>query len=50
LRQEIQKERARIIQKMLDEKKGGAPTQKPVLKKQKLYECETMEMDYMKGN
>ncbi len=47
LRMEIQKERARIIQKMLDEKKGGAPTQKPVLKKPKLYECETIEKNYL---
>ena len=35
LRIEIQKDRARIIQKMLDEKKAGATTQKPLLKKQK---------------
>lgn len=47
LRIEIQKERARIIQKMLNEKKTGAPTQKPVLKKQKLYECDSMEENYM---
>lgn len=48
LRDEIQKERARIIQRMIDDKKGGAPTQKPVPKKQKLYGCDSMELDYMK--
>jgi imidazolonepropionase-like amidohydrolase len=47
LRIDIQKERARIIQKMLDEKKAGVPVQKPVLKKQKLDKCETLEFDYM---
>lgn len=50
LRQEIQKERARIIQKMLDEKKTGAATQKPVVKKQKLYECESIEKEYLNEN
>jgi adenine deaminase len=48
MREEIQKERARIIQKLIDEKKGGAATQKPALKKQKLYECDTMEGDYLR--
>ena len=47
LRIDIQKERARIVQKMIDEKKGGAITQKPLLKKQKLDKCETMEVNYM---
>ncbi len=46
-RVEMQKERARIIQKMIDEKKGGAAIQKPVLKKPKLDGCETMEFNYM---
>ncbi len=50
LRIEIQKERARIIQKMLDEKKGGAPVVKPVPKKQKLYGCDDMDVDYMKAD
>jgi imidazolonepropionase-like amidohydrolase len=36
LRASIQKERARIIQKMIEEKKGGAPTQKPTMKKRSL--------------
>jgi adenine deaminase len=47
LRDEIQKERARIIQKMIDEKKSGGPTQKPVMKRQKLFECDTMQDDYL---
>lgn len=50
LRDGIQKERARIIQRMIDEKKGGAPTQKPVMKKQKLYGCDSMELDYMSND
>lgn len=50
LRIEIQKERARIIQKMIDEKKGGAPVVKPMPKKQKLYGCDDMEVDYMNNN
>ncbi|MES2591121.1 MAG: amidohydrolase family protein [Bacteroidota bacterium] len=49
LREEIQKERSRIIQKMIDLKKGGAPVQMPVPKKQKLYGCDSMEMDYMES-
>lgn len=48
LRDDIQKERARIIQRMIDDKKGGASTQKPVMKKQKLDGCDSMELDYMK--
>ena len=48
LRLEIQKERARIIQKMLDEKKGGAPVVKPVPKKQKLMGCDDRNVDYLK--
>ncbi len=47
MRTDMQKERARIIQKMLDEKKGGAPVVKPVPKKQKLYKCDDLEKDYM---
>jgi hypothetical protein len=43
LREEIRKERARLIQKMLAEKNSGGQTQKPQMKKQKLYHCETME-------
>lgn len=47
LRAEMQKERARIIQKMLDEKKGGAPTQKPTMKRKQLFECDSMQEDYL---
>ncbi len=47
MRIDIQKERARIIQKMLDEKKGGAPTQKPVVKKQRLFGCDSMQENYL---
>lgn len=49
LRADIQSERARIIQKMLDEKKNGGPTQKPVPKKQKLFGCDTMQEDYLEA-
>jgi len=45
LREEIKKERARIIQKMVKEKQNGANTQKPQLKRHILYQCETMEND-----
>ncbi|MBL0308934.1 MAG: amidohydrolase family protein [Bacteroidetes bacterium] len=38
-RDEIRKKRARLIQKMLDEKKSGAPTQEPSLKDHKGYTC-----------
>ncbi len=38
-REYIQKERARIIQKMLDDKKGGAPTQEPAPKGNFSYDC-----------
>jgi imidazolonepropionase-like amidohydrolase len=47
LRAEIQKERARIIQKMIDEKKNGGATQKPVMKKQQLFDCDSMQDDYL---
>jgi imidazolonepropionase-like amidohydrolase len=43
LREEIRKERSRLIQKMLAEKSGGAPTQKPSMKKPKEYHCEDLE-------
>lgn len=47
LREDIRKERSRIIQKMLDEKKNGAPTQKPMSKKRPLFECDSMQDDYL---
>jgi imidazolonepropionase-like amidohydrolase len=43
LRNAIAAERNRLIQKMLDAKKGGAPTQKPVKKEQKIWHCEDWE-------
>lgn len=43
LRDEIQKEKARLIQKMIQAKKNGEQTQKPQQKKQKLYHCDTLE-------
>lgn len=38
-REEIRRERARLIQKMLDDKKSGAPTQEPTPKSNKGYNC-----------
>lgn len=43
LRDEIRKERARLIQKMIAAKKGGEQTKKPEKKEEKLYHCDTME-------
>ncbi len=43
LREEIKKERARIISKMIKEKQNGANTQKPVSRRPRLYHCDTME-------
>jgi hypothetical protein len=40
LRQEMVKEKARIIQKMIAEKNGGAPVRKASYRKPKLYDCE----------
>ena len=38
--------RAQLIQKMLKEKQDGKPTQGVTAKKQKLYECDTIETEY----
>ena len=43
LRDEVRKERARLIQKMIAAKKGGEQTKKPEKKEEKLYHCDTME-------
>ena len=43
LRDEVRKERARLIQKMIAAKKGGEQTKKPEKKEDKLYHCDTME-------
>ncbi len=45
LRTQVKEERARIIKKMIDAKKGGAAAVKPIPKKQLLYECETLGED-----
>lgn len=42
-REEIKKERARLIQKMLDDKKGGGATQEPSPKGNKEYSCGDFE-------
>jgi imidazolonepropionase-like amidohydrolase len=42
LREEIKKERSRIIQKMVKEKQNGANTQKPSPKRRILYHCDTI--------
>lgn len=39
----ILKERARLVQKMLNEKKGGAPTQEPTKKDNRAYSCSEAE-------
>jgi imidazolonepropionase-like amidohydrolase len=46
MREEMRKERARLIQKMLAEKSKGEQTQKLAPKKQKLYHCDTMEENF----
>lgn len=43
LREEIKKERNRIIQKMIKAKQAGEETQKAEKKEEKLYHCDTME-------
>jgi imidazolonepropionase-like amidohydrolase len=40
---ELAVERNRLIQKLVKEKQGGAPTQPVVVKKQHLYECDDVE-------
>ena len=42
-REALNKERNRIIQKMIAAKKGGAKADKPTKKEQHLYHCDTME-------
>jgi imidazolonepropionase-like amidohydrolase len=43
LREELKKERSRIITKMIDEKKKGGNVVKPSPKKPRIYHCETLE-------
>lgn len=41
MRREMAAERARLIQLMIEAKKAGKPTSKPMLKEARLYECES---------
>ncbi|MDQ3192021.1 MAG: amidohydrolase family protein, partial [Bacteroidota bacterium] len=43
LREEMKRERARLINKMIKAKQEGEKTQKPEMKKQKIYHCETLD-------
>ncbi len=43
LRAQIQAERARLIQKLLVEKAGGAPTQKPERKRNRVWHCNDLD-------
>ncbi len=42
-RDALQTERARIIQKMIASKAGGAPTQRPNFRRQRMWHCEDIE-------
>lgn len=42
-REEVQKERARLIQKMLTAKAGGSQTQRPTFRRQRMFHCEDVE-------
>ncbi len=46
LREEVRKERARIIAKMREAKKSGKPAKKPQMKEQRRWECEDV-VDYV---
>jgi imidazolonepropionase-like amidohydrolase len=45
MRQDMQKERLRIVQKMLEAKKGGAPTQNPSARPNQHFHCDTLGED-----
>lgn len=47
LREQMQKDRARLIQKMIAEKNAGASVQKPNPRTPKLQHCDSMEDDYL---
>ncbi len=47
-REEISKERNRIIQKMIDDKKGGTPAIKPAGKGKSILHCDDVNSDYNK--
>jgi len=42
-REDVQKERARLIQKLLSAKAGGAQTARPVFRRQRMWHCEDVE-------
>lgn len=42
-REDLQKERARLIQKMLTAKAGGNQTQRPTFRRQRMFHCEDVE-------
>lgn len=48
-RESMEKDRSRIMQKMMDEKENGAPTVKPRMKKMKIWDCEDLgtQNDYL---
>jgi imidazolonepropionase-like amidohydrolase len=50
MREDILKERARIIQEMISEKNGGAATAKPKPKRSRNPGCDDIETDYMQEN
>ncbi len=41
----LKAEEGRLIQKMIETKTGGSATQRPMMQRQRLYECETLEED-----
>ncbi len=45
MRDDMRKEKERIIQKLLTEKKLGMPTQKPSKPEKKLYHCDDVEVE-----
>jgi imidazolonepropionase-like amidohydrolase len=49
-RVEIAKEKARLIQKMIEVKKAGTPAVKPAGKGKWRYHCDTLDSDYNKTN
>jgi imidazolonepropionase-like amidohydrolase len=50
LREDIRKERARLIQKMIDSKTKGESTQKPAMKAQVLHHCDEDEYTWFDQN
>lgn len=50
MRDDLLKERARLVQKMIAEKNGGAPVQKPKPHAPHLDHCDTIDDNYMDAN